>query len=95
MSTAEKLAAKAGNAGKSERRLRTQAPRPPADQRPFWYEDEMAALMEIDVETLRNRIYRGKDHPPVTGSGHSKRFYKDDFTKWDKSRQKAETSSGK
>jgi hypothetical protein len=45
--------------------------------------------------TLRNRIYTGKNHPPYSGEAGSKRFYKDEFMKWDMANQKREASGRK
>ena len=56
-------------------------------------EMEMAFLLSITVRTLRNRISRGENHPPFCGAGKSKRFYLNDFFKWDRQQKVREIRS--
>lgn len=62
-------------------------------QQEFYTEKEMAKLLGISVARLRNRISEGRNHPPFSGYGANKRFYRDEFLKWDRKNMVREVKS--
>jgi len=64
-----------------------------AFQNEWFTEQEIAEVLGISLYTLRNRISRGENHPPFSGYGKHKRFYKDEFLKWDRKNMTREVRS--
>lgn len=54
--------------------------------------EEMAKMLNIKVETLRNRISAGKNHPPFV-RGLERPFPKDEYYKWCKNRIERENKA--
>lgn len=55
--------------------------------------EEVAKLEGITRGALKNRIYAGKNHPPFSGRGKSRRFNRNAYYNWKHSQQKFENAS--
>lgn len=56
-------------------------------------EEYVAAELGITVDSLRNRIYSGINHPPYIEGTRPKRFLRTAFEAWLKSRQVKEAKA--
>ena len=63
-------------------------------QEQYLSEEDVAALLEISVGTLRNRIYQGRNHPPFDKVGSTRCFPIEEFRAWLKSRRVREARAG-